>query len=136
MYKILTKASIDNITGFHWCASICDQFANLPQSTSPNSSNIKYLHQTNQCANGMCYKRGFLCCWRERHFEDSMLPPSLICCSDKITAVLRKNNYYFCCFRVSQNATYNLLRMCASNYTLLENYLYIPCVPNLSTMWD
>ena len=27
-------------------------------------------------------------------------------------------------------------RMCAYNYTLLENYPYIPCAPSLSTMWD
>ena len=109
MYTILTKVSINQITGFHCCASIWGQFANLPQSTCPNWSNIKYRHQ---CASVTCYKRGFvqlvcvhLCCWRERHFEYSMLPPGLICCSDKITAVLRKNKYYFCGFRVSKNST-------------------------------
>ena len=58
-----------------------DQFANLPRSNCPNRSNIKYLHQTHQCASGM---RGFLqlvcvhlCCWREIHFEYSLLPPGL-----------------------------------------------------------
>ncbi len=52
--------SINQIAGFHRCASIWGQFANLPQSTCPNRSNIKYLHQTHQCASGMCYKRWFL----------------------------------------------------------------------------
>ena len=95
MYSILTEASMNEITGVHWCASIWGQFANLPQSTCPD----RYLHHTHQFASGMCYKRGLLqlvcvqlCCWHERQFEDSMLPPSLICCSDTITAVLRKNN--------------------------------------------
>ena len=46
MYKILTKASINQITGFHRCASIWGLFANLPRSSCPNRSNIKYLHQT------------------------------------------------------------------------------------------
>ena len=101
MYKILTKASINQITGFQVCKYM-GQFANLPQSTCPNRSNIKYLLQTHQCANGMCYKRGFLqlvcvhlCCWREIHFEDCMLPPGLISCSCKITAVLRKKQLIF-----------------------------------------
>ena len=42
MYKILTKASIDKITGFHWCTSICDQFANFPGQLAPiaQTSNI------------------------------------------------------------------------------------------------
>ena len=93
----INTGTINQITGFHWCASIWDQFANLHQSTCLNRSNIKYLHQTHQCEKGMCYKHGFLqlvcvhlCCWREIHFEYSMLPPGLICCSDKITAVLIK----------------------------------------------
>ena len=58
--------------------------------------------------------------------------PGLICCSDTITAVSRIFFKYFCCFEVSQNSTYHLLRMCAYNYTLLENYPYTPCVPSLS----
>ena len=53
-----------------------------------------------------------------------------------VTTLLRfleEEKQYFCCVRFSQNSTYNLLRMCAYNYTLLENYPYIPCVPSLST---
>ena len=31
---------------------------------------------------------------------------------------------------------HNLLRRCAYNNMVLENYPYIPCVPGLITMWD
>ena len=112
MYRILK----------YWFSPVCkylgqtDQFANLPRSTCPNRSNIKYLHETHQCASGMCYKRGFLqlvcvhlCCWREIHFEDSLLPPGLICCRDAITALRSKNNCYCCCFRVSHYCKYPLI---------------------------
>ena len=150
MYNILTEASINQITGFPGVqvkhgASIWSQFANLPLSTCPNRSNIQYMHQTRQCASGMCYKSGFLqlicvhlCCKRERHFDDIMLPPGLLCCSDKITAVFRrrKTNVFAASGFHKIPLPNNLLRMCAYNYTLLENYLYIQCVPSLRTMLE
>ena len=99
MYKILTQASVKQITSFHWCASIWGPVRQLaPVNLSPIGQPSNICKKTHQCANGTCYERGFLqlvcvhvCCSRERHFEDSMLPRGLICLSDKITAVLRKN---------------------------------------------
>ena len=128
MYKILTKASISQITVFHRCASIWGKLTS--SATAPNSSMRKWD----------VFKCGFLqlvCCWRERHFEDNMLPPSRICCSDKNYSSLTKNQLIFLLlqgFTKLQISTYHLLRIYA--HTLLDNYLYIPCVPSLSTMRD
>ena len=106
------------------------------QSTCPNKSHIKYLHQTHQCASWMCYKHGslqlvcvHLCCWRERHFEDSLLPPGLICCSDKITADRRKNKS-FLLLQGFTNLQISTIIHCAFAHTLLENhpiYRMVPC---------
>ena len=129
MYTILSKASINQITAFHSCARIWGQFVNLPQSTSPNGnrSNIKYLQQTHQCASGMCYKRGLLqlvcvqlCVWRERHFEDCMLQPGPICCSDKITAVLRKTTNIFP----------------ASEFHKMPRIIYFACAHTTIRYWE
>ena len=57
MYKILTKLGLLVFTGMQISVAICGQFVNLPQSTCPNRSNIKYLHQTHQNTSGMYYKR-------------------------------------------------------------------------------
>ena len=88
VYEIFTKTSINQITGFHRCASIWGQFTNLPQAMCPNRSNIIYLHQTQTIRKWDVLQTWILqrvdiyicvhlCCRRERHFEDSLLRPGV-----------------------------------------------------------
>ena len=99
VYEIFTKASINQITGFHRCASIWGQFANLPQSICPNRSNIIYLHQTQTMRKWDVLQPWILqrvwvhlCYLRERHFEDSLLRPGVKFPAVKKLQQLEKNN--------------------------------------------
>ena len=146
MYKILTKASKTKLLVFTRMQVYVASSSTCPSQLAPidQTSNIctKLIKTQVGCVTNTWILTAYYACTYVASVRDistivPMLRPGLICCSDKITAFFfRKNNSYFCCFRFSQNSTYNLLRMCAYNYTLLENYPYIPCVPSLSTMWD
>ena len=143
-------------TSNYWFSPVCkylgqvDQFANLPQSTCPNWSNFNYLHQTHQCASGMCYKRRFLesyslyACTYVAGVRDIS---SILCYHQVLFAAVTKlehfeekttNSFATSGFHKIANihvySTAHVRIRHWKNYPYI--YIYISCVPSLSSMWD
>ena len=143
MYKILTKASITKLLVFTGVQVYVASSSTCPSQLAPidqtfNISTKLVNAQVGFVTNVDSYSL-YVCT-----YVASMRDISTIACYRQVllvavTQLLRfleeEKQKYFCWFRFSQNSTYNLLRMCAYNYTLLENCPYIPCVPSFSTMW-
>ena len=139
MYKILTKASITKLLVFTGVQVSVASSSTCPSQLAPiyQTSNIctKLIKTQVGCITNVDSYSVYACT-----NVSSVRDISTIVCYHQVIFVevtkllrfLEEKKLIFCCFRFSQNSTYNLLRMCAYNYTLLDNYPYIPCVPSLS----
>ena len=127
MYKILTKASITKLLVFTGVQISVASSATCPSqlATIDQTFNIctKLVNAQVGCVTNVDSYRLYACT-----YVASMIDISTIVCYRQVlfvavTTLLRflEEFFFFCCFRFSQNSTYNLLRTCAYSYTLLEN---------------
>ena len=143
MYKILTKAFVTKLLVFTGMQISVASSSTCPSQLAPidERSNIctKLIKTQVGCFTNVDSYSLYACT-----YVTSVRYISTIVCYDQVLFVevtkflqfLEKTTNILLHFSFSQNSTYNLLRMCAYNYTLLENHPFIPCVPSLSTMWD
>ena len=142
MYTVLTKASIGKLlvlTGV--------QVYGASSSTCP-SQLVRIDHTSNICTKLINAQVGCVTnvdsysLYACTHVASMRDISKTVCYHQVLFAAVTKlqqfdekttNNFAGAVFK--KKSTYNLLRMCAYNYTLLQNNPFVSCVPSLSTMW-
>ena len=142
MYKIFSKASRTKLLEFTGVQVSGASSSTCPSQLAPigqtSNSCTKLINAQVGCVINVDSYSLYACT-----YVASVRDISKIACYHQVVfaavtnySSLKKKHLIFLLLQCSQNSTYNLLRMCAYNYTLLENYLYMSCVLSLSTTWD
>ena len=133
MYKISAKASVTKLLVFTGMQVYVASSSTCPSQLAPidQTSNICIKLIKTQVDSYSLYACTYVASVRDI---------STIVCYDQVlfvtvTKLLRFLEKTTNIFAASGFHKIPRMRMCAYNYTLLENYPYIPCVPSLSTMW-